>query len=123
MSEKISITGITASGKHGVLPLEKMEAQEFVVDVTLKTELAIAPKSDSLADTVDYSEVAKLVHQVITGPSVNLIEKLAGDIGNLILNKFPKVDSVEITVHKPKAPIPVAFGDVAVTIKSERWKQ
>ena len=123
MSEKISITGITASGKHGVLPIEKMEAQEFVVDVTLKTELATAAKSDSLADTVDYSEVAKLVHQVITGSSVNLIEKLAGDIGNLILNKFPKVDSVEITVHKPKAPIPVAFGDVAVTIKSERWKQ
>ena len=120
MSEKISITGITASGKHGVLPLEKIEAQEFVVDVTLKTELATAAKSDSLADTVDYSEVAKLVHQVITGPSVNLIEKLAGDIGNLILNKFPKVDSVEVTVHKPKAPIPVAFGDVAVTIKSER---
>ncbi|MFY7812643.1 MAG: dihydroneopterin aldolase [Candidatus Nanopelagicaceae bacterium] len=56
----------------------------------------------------------------MTGPSVNLIEKLAKEIGELILKNFPKVESAEVTVHKPKAPIPIPFKDVSVTIKSER---
>jgi dihydroneopterin aldolase len=29
---------------------------------------------------------------------------------------FAAVDEVEVTVHKPQAPITVPFGDVAVTI-------
>jgi len=120
MSEKISIIGIIGRGKHGVLPFEKSEEQEFVVDVTLKAKLLKAAKSDALAETIDYAEIAKLAHQVITGPSVNLIEKLAKEIGDLILENFPKVESAEVTVHKPQAPIPIPFKDVSVTIKSER---
>lgn len=120
MSEKISIIGIIGRGKHGVLPSEKSEEQEFVVDVTLKAKLLKAAKSDALAETIDYAEIAKLAHQVITGPSVNLVEKLAKEIGDLILENFPKVESAEVTVHKPQAPIPIPFKDVSVTIKSER---
>lgn len=120
MSEKISITGISGYGKHGVLPSEKSEEQEFVVDVTLKANLLKAAKSDDLTETIDYAEVAKLAHRVITGPSVNLIEKLAKEIGESILESFSKVESAEVTVHKPKAPIPIPFRDVSVTIKSER---
>lgn len=123
MSEKISITGISGRGKHGVLPSEKSEEQEFIVDVILKAKLLKAAESDDLAETIDYAEVAKLAHRVITGPSVNLIEKLAKEIGELILENFPKVESAEVTVHKPNAPIPIPFKDVSVTIKSERWKQ
>ena len=120
MSEKISITGISGRGKHGVLPSEKSEEQEFIVDVILKAKLLKAAESDDLAETIDYAEVAKLAHRVITGPSVNLIEKLAKEIGELILKNFSKVESAEVTVHKPKAPIPIPFKDVSVTIKSER---
>ena len=91
MSEKISITGISGRGKHGVFPSEKSEEQEFVVDVTLKAKLLKAAESDDLAETIDYAEVAKLAHRVITGPSVNLIERLAKEIGEVILKNFPKV--------------------------------
>lgn len=120
MSEKISIIGISGRGKHGVNPSEKSEEQEFTVDITLNAKLLKAAKSDALEDTIDYAEIAKLAHRVITGPSVNLIEKLAKEIGDLILANFPKVESTEITVHKPQAPISIPFKDVSVTIKSER---
>lgn len=120
MSDKIIITGVRAHGKHGVLDREKVEPQEFVVDATLKLDLAAAAKSDDLAKSVSYEDVAVLIHRVITGPSRNLIETLAGELADSILELSKKIEAVEVTVHKPSAPISVAFGDVAVSIKRDR---
>ena len=36
-----------------------------------------------------------------------------------VLQKFP-VAAVDITVHKPKAPIEVDFGDVSVSVHRRR---
>ena len=36
-----------------------------------------------------------------------------------LLGRFP-LEAVEVTVHKPKAPIEVTFADVSVTIYRER---
>ena len=120
MGEKITITGISGFGRHGALAEEKINEQEFIVDLVIKAKLHKAAKSDALEETIDYAELAKVAHEAIVGPSVNLIERLAKIIGDKILEKFPKVEEVEVTVHKPTAPIPVPFKDVSVTIKSER---
>jgi dihydroneopterin aldolase len=120
MSDKITLTGIKALGKHGVLAEEKTTEQEFIVDVTLGIDLEEAVTKDDLNKTVDYDEVAKLVHKIITGPTYNLIEALAGKIVDEIFAHFELVDKVKVTLHKPKAPISVPFADVSVTIKRER---
>jgi dihydroneopterin aldolase len=120
MSDKITLTGIKALGKHGVLADEKKTEQEFIVDVTLGMDLEKAITKDDLSKTVNYDEVAKLVHKIVTGPTHNLIEALAGKIVDEIFAGFDLVDKVEVTVHKPKAPISVPFADVSVTIKRER---
>lgn len=120
MSDKIVITGVRAHGKHGVLQSEKVEPQEFVVDAVLKLDLTKASKSDDLAESVSYEDVAVLIHKVITGPTRNLIETLAGELADQILDLDKKIEAVEVTVHKPNAPISVEFGDVAVAIKRAR---
>ena len=74
----------------------------------------------SLSKTVDYAEVSLLIKELIEGDPINLIESLAGKIGDAILRKYRKVQKVVITVHKPEAPLPVEFLDVAVTIERKR---
>jgi dihydroneopterin aldolase len=120
MSDKISISGVRAHGKHGVFEQEKLVEQEFVVDVELKLDLQAAADTDDLAKTINYEDIAVMIHETITGPTVNLIETLAGRISNEILKNYASVEKVKVTVHKPAAPISVPFGDVAVTIKRER---
>ena len=120
MSDKITITGVRAHGKHGVFEQEKLSEQEFIVDIELKLDLHGAAKTDDLAKTVNYEDIAVMAHKTITGPTVNLIETLAGRICDEILKNYPAVEKVKVTVHKPAAPISVPFGDVAVTIKRER---
>jgi dihydroneopterin aldolase len=50
---------------------------------------------------------------------VNLIETLAARLAEICLAD-PAVSAVQITVHKPDAPITVPFDDVSVTIRRER---
>ena len=118
--DKIMITGIRAFGFHGVLAEERKTGQDFVVDIELKVNLNAAIKSDDLSKTVNYAEVAEVVKETVEGAPFNLIEALAGKIGDEILKKFRRVQKVMITVHKPQAPIPVEFFDVSVVVERKR---
>ena len=119
MTDRIVLQGISARGFHGVLDFEKIDGQEFVVDVTLDVDLRRAGRSDLLAHTVNYAEVAADIVSLIVGPSLDLIESLAEKIASLALSR-PLVQSVEVTVHKPQAPVGVPFGDVQVTLVRQR---
>ena len=113
--DRIALTGIRGTGFHGVFDEERADGQEFVVDVVVFVDLAAATRSDDLGDTVDYGRLAANVVTRIEGESVNLIETLAARIAADILS-HPLVAGTTVTVHKPHAPIPVPFGDVAVTV-------
>lgn len=115
-TDHIRLTGIEGFGHHGVLPEERRDGQKFIVDVTLWLDLTPAAATDDLHDTVNYAEIAQMVVAEIEGEPVNLIESLAERIADKCVNTR-KVRNVEVTVHKPSAPIPVPFADVAVTIQ------
>ena len=119
MTDRIVMQGISARGRHGVLDFEKADGQDFVVDVTLEVDLRRAGRSDVLAHTVNYAEVAADVVSLITGPSLDLIETLAEQIAEAALRR-PLVQAVEVTVHKPQAPVGVPFGDVRVVVERHR---
>lgn len=116
--DQIRLSGLSARGYHGVLPFERTEGQLFTADVTLdlgERGTAVASVTDAVKDAVDYSEVARAVVAVIEGEPVSLIETLAARVGEAVL-AFPRVTAVEVTIHKPQAPLDVAFEDVSVTI-------
>jgi dihydroneopterin aldolase len=117
--DRIAVTGIAAFGHHGVLAEEKRDGQPFVVDVVLGVDTRAAAATDDLARTVDYSAVAARVVALVEGEPLDLIETLAQRIADAAL-AFPLVSSVEVTVHKPEAPVGVPFRDVTVSIVRDR---
>jgi dihydroneopterin aldolase len=119
MSGRISLTGLRAKGHHGVYDFERAQGQDFVVDVRLDLDLDRAAASDDVADTVHYGELAGRLVAVLTGEPVNLIETLAGRLLAVCLAD-ERVEAAEVTVHKPQAPIPHDFADVAVTLSRSR---
>lgn len=118
--DTIRLTGVRANGTHGVLDFEHERAQPFIVDATLHLDLTRAGRTDALGDTVDYGKVAKAIVDVIEGDHVDLIEKLAQEIADRVFAVDTAIREVEVTVHKPHAPITVPFDDVAVTIARTR---
>ncbi len=119
MKDFIEIHGIAGFGYHGLFDDERKNGQSFGVDVKLELEDKRASKTDSIADAVDYSQVVKIVYELITGEPVNLIERLAQIIATDLLDTFP-LSSVEVIVHKANAPVGVPVGDIAVRIKRKR---
>jgi dihydroneopterin aldolase len=49
-----------------------------------------------------------------------LIEAAAGAVAAAVLDRFPQVKTVRVTVHKPHAPIAATFDDVGVSIVRSR---
>ncbi len=117
--DRIAVRGIRAHGRHGVYAEERATGQPFVVDVVLHLDLRPAAASDDVADTVHYGELAQQVVAAVEGEPVDLRETLAQRLADLALS-YPLVDEVEVTVHKPEAPLGVPFEDVAVTIRRSR---
>ena len=113
--DRIAVRGIAATGHHGVFDFEKREGQTFVVDVVLGVDTHEAAATDDLARTINYAEVAADVVALIQADPVDLIEKLAQQIADACLVR-DLVQAVEVTVHKPEAPVGVPFGDVTVSI-------
>ena len=118
-ADRILLTGVRAFGRHGVLPEERVAGQDFVVDLELRLDLGVAAATDPVAATVHYGELAEQVAAVVGGEPVDLIETLAQRIADVAL-AHELVDRVTVTVHKPAAPIPVPFADVAVRIERAR---
>ncbi len=119
-TDRIVLTGLRVRGHHGVFAHERRDGQDFVVDVTVWLDLAVAGGSDALADTLDYGGLAGRVADIVGGPPRDLIESVAGEVADAVLASDPRPSAVEVTVHKPSAPIPLSFADVAVTVHRGR---
>ncbi len=119
MTDRIVLTGLRAHGRHGVLAAERNQGQDFVVDLTAWLDLGAASESDKLTDTLDYGELARRAAEIVGGPPCDLIETVAGRIADELMTD-ERVHAVEVTIHKPTAPIPVDFADVAVVVRRSR---
>lgn len=114
--DMIRLTSVTAIGYHGVFGHEKRDGQPFITDAVLHMDVGAAAATDDLAKTADYGAVAETIVAMVTGEAFDLIETLSVRMAEKILADFPVVHAVEVTIHKPKAPIQVPFGDVSITV-------
>jgi dihydroneopterin aldolase len=117
--DRVTLRGLSVRGRHGVFDHERRDGQTFVVDLALGLDTAPAAAGDDLDKTVHYGVLAEQVAAVVSGEPVNLIETLAQRIADTCL-AHERVREVEVTVHKPDAPITVPFDDVTVTITRRR---
>ena len=122
MSDSIEIVGLTERGRHGWFEFETQSGQTFRVDLVLRLMdgvMSAAAASDDLAATVDYGAIAETVRSLVAGEPVRLIETLAERIAEACLADH-RVAAVEVTVHKPQAPVSAAVDDIAVRIHRVR---
>lgn len=117
--DQISVSGLSTTGRHGVFGHERRDGQLFRCDVVLHVDTRAAAASDDLSDTVDYGELSQRVVAVLAGDPFDLIETVAERVARICLGDS-RVEAVDVTLHKPQAPVGVPFEDVSVWIRRGR---
>ena len=120
MSDKIILTGLKLSGRHGCTEAERKHQQPFVVDAELYLDLLPSSKTDDLGDTINYVQVLDDIKKIVGGTPRNLIETVAEDICEILLRKYFLLEGLKITIHKPNPPVKEKFAGAAVEIVRKR---
>jgi dihydroneopterin aldolase len=120
MSDTVFIKGLSLHAYHGVMAYEAKVGQTFSIDLTLTIDLSEASRSDKVMDTVSYDKVVDCVSKAFCAQRCKLIEAAAGQVAEAVLAKFLRVQEIEVTIHKPHAPVAATFSDVGVTLRRAR---
>jgi 7,8-dihydroneopterin aldolase/epimerase/oxygenase len=122
MSGAIFVNGLVLHAYHGVMPHEAKVGQPFVLDLMLDIDLSEASRTDTLKHTVSYEQLVKTASDAFGARRYRLVEAAAGAVADAVLERYPPVKSVRVTVRKPHAPIAATFDDVGVIITRTRHK-
>jgi dihydroneopterin aldolase len=115
----IELRSLVVFGHHGYLEEERRLGQRFLVD--LRADVGgEATRTDDIADTVDYRQLAALVREVFAGPERLLLEGLAGAVANGVLERFASVERVRVRVRKPDVVLDPPVEYAAVIVELER---
>lgn len=120
MSGAVFVNGLVLHAYHGVMPHEAKVGQPFVLDLMLDIDLAEASRTDTLKSTVSYEQLVKTASDAFSARRYRLVEAAAGAVADAVLNRYPLVQSIRVTVRKPHAPIAATFDDVGVIITRAR---
>jgi len=120
--DQIKIENLKVFAYHGVYSSEKDRGQNFYVNATLHTDFRDAAKNDDIEKSTDYGEVCKVIYETMTSKSYDLIETVAEKVAEAILVNFSRIESVDVEIRKPQAPVPMEFDSISVKV-SRKWAE
>jgi 7,8-dihydroneopterin aldolase/epimerase/oxygenase len=119
--DKISLNQMTFFGCHGVFPGEKQKPQPFIIDVIMYLDLYEVSRTDHLSESIDYNQVYENVKHVVEDHSYYLIERIAGEIAEIILNRYDKI--VKVTVRLQKKYVEAFSGNGTPEVELSRTQK
>ena len=117
---RINVTKLALFAYHGVNDEEQRIGQRFFIDMSLIIAPVSATRSDRLEDTISYEDVIHCAEDAFLEKKYRTIERAAYAVGSAIMEQFPTIQNLSVTVHKPSAPVAAIFDDVAVTVDFSR---
>ena len=109
----IRLNGLKFFAYHGVLPQENLVGAMYTVNLRLKTNYLKAAQTDDLADTINYAEVFQAVKAEMQIPS-KLLEHVAYRIAKHLIDNFPTIESIDISLYKENPPMEAECGNIGV---------
>lgn len=103
--DTITLKSLYFHAKHGYHEIERIEGNKFEVDIIFELHLKAPGETDDLSQTIDYSIVYNTVERIMHGPSVKLLETLAGKIGDKLFYDFPQASSLKVSIRKLNPPL------------------
>lgn len=101
---QIALEGMEFFAFHGFYDEEQKIGNKYGVDLNIQTDLHAAAASDNLGETVNYERLYLLVLKEMAQPA-RLLEHLGYRIIEGIIQEFPFVQQVQVSVSKFNPPL------------------
>jgi len=101
---KISLNGMEFFAYHGCFKEEQLIGTKFVVNMTVERDTSDAEQSDHLHDTVNYVSLYNAV-KVEMDQKSHLLENVARRIITSVVDQFPGLTNIELTISKLNPPV------------------
>jgi dihydroneopterin aldolase len=98
----VFIKGLKIDTVIGIYDWERKIRQNIILDIEMSFDIKKAAQTDLIEHTLDYKSVSKRLISFVQEVKYELVEKLAEEICNIILNEFP-VKKVHLKLDKGKA--------------------
>ena len=112
--DKIEIKNLEIFANHGVFPEENILGQKFVISATLYTDTRKAGLTDELTASIHYGEVSHMITKFTKEHTYKLLEALAENLCQMLLQELPLLKMITLRVEKPWAPVGLPLETVAV---------
>ena len=99
--DKILINKLEVFGVHGLMPVEKLSPQKFLVSCECCLDSQKAGKTDNVDYTENYHKVTDIITNTLTGTSYNLLETMAEDCALKVLTACPLLTGIKLRLEKP----------------------
>ena len=116
LMDKIQIKGLEIFANHGVFPEENVLGQKFVISATLYTDTRKAGLTDELTTSIHYGEVSQMITEYTKKHTFKLLEALAENLCQMLLETIPLLQKITLRIEKPWAPVGLPLDTVAVEI-------
>ena len=100
--EEIHLENLRVECIIGIHPHEREHEQPLFITLRFPSDFSRAAASESVADTVDYGEVARAVRTFVIAGRFQLLETLARRLASHLCERFG-LTWVRLTVRKPNA--------------------
>lgn len=114
--DKIEIRRLEIFANHGVFPEENVLGQKFVISATLYTDTRKAGLTDELTASIHYGEVSQMITEFTKNHTFKLLEALAENLCQMLLETVPHLQKITLRIEKPWAPVGLPLDTVAVEI-------
>lgn len=110
----VSIRGLRCAAHQGTTPEQRAHESAYLVDVSVRADLRAAVESDAVAAAIDIAAIADTVRNEMARRPRGLVERMAADVANALLARFPEAEEVRARVEKQE---PEGLGAAAEAVE------
>ncbi|WP_293789954.1 dihydroneopterin aldolase [uncultured Pedobacter sp.] len=105
--QTVALKDVKCFALHGYYAEEQLTGNHFIIDLT--TEFTPVGFEDDLAKTVNYEDLNSIINAEMKNTQ-KLLETVLNNIISKVIDKYPFVEKLEVSIKKLNPPMPGQIG-------------